>query len=385
MKRWLALAALTTATSLGAQLIRDPVRQFAVAKEQQAQARQRLAALDAQAQAAQDAAEAARAAQAALAARIQLIEAEILAGEARLAGLRQEQRAQERRLAERRQPIARLLAALQTMARRPAVAALVQPGSLSDAVHVRAMLASAAPEIARRTAALRAEAKRARLLREREQALVASLRRKGAEAGAEQRRLAALEAEQRRRLRALAATAGQEAQRATLLAAQAGTLDRLVQSLGAEARLRDRLARLPGPIVRPNRITSALPIDATPELARFTYRLPVIGPVVRGFGEVQPSGTRSRGVTWAAKPGALVVAPAAGRVSFAGLFRGYGAIAIIDHGGGQVTLITGLSGHIARTGDTVAQGGPIGRAGLNGVTVELRRDGQAVDLSQFVA
>jgi len=143
---------------------------------------------------------------------------------------------------------------------------------------------------------------------------------------------------------------------------------------------------LPGPIPRPARITANLPPEVTAvQPQRLSYRLPVVGPVIRGFGEVLSSGTRSRGVTLGAKPGALVVAPAAGRVSFAGLFRGYGAIAILDHGGGQVTLITGLFGHMARTGDTVVQGGPIGRAGASGITVELRRDGQAVDLSQFVA
>jgi len=386
MKGWLALAALATATTVGAQLMQDPVRRLAIAKEQQAQARQRAATLDVQARAALDSAERARAAQAAIAGRLQLIEAEMLTAEARLAVLRQAQRVQERRLAERQQPIVQLMAALQTMARRPAAAALVQPGSLADAAHVRAVLASAGPEIARRTAALRQEAQRAGRLRAQSAAMVAELRRKGAEARLEQRRLAVLEADQRRRSSALADTARTEEQRAALLAAQSRTLDRLVQSLGAEASLRDRLATLPGPIPRPVRITASLPPELMrDQTQRLSYRLPVVGPVIRGFGEVLPSGTRSRGVTLGAKPGALVVAPAAGRVSFAGLFRGYGAIVILDHGSGQVSLITGLAGQMARTGDTLAQGGPVGRAGANGVTVELRRDGQAVDLSQFVA
>lgn len=386
MKAWAALIALTTATALGAQLISDPARRLAIANEQQARARQRVVTLDAQARTALDAAERARSAQAVAAGRIQLIEAEMLTAEAKLVLLRQAQRAREQRLAARQQPIVRLMAALQTMARRPAAAALVQPGSLSDAVHVRAVLASAAPEIARRTAGLRQEAEQAARLRAQSAALVANLRRKSVEAQVEQRRLAGLEMDYRRRSSALAGNARIEEQRAALLAAQAGTLDRLVLTLGAEASVRDRLASLPGPLPRPRRISASLPHEqGGSELPRFSYRLPVVGPVVRGFGEMLPSGTRSRGIMLAAKPGALVVAPAAGRVSFAGLFRGYGAIAIVDHGGGQVSLITGLSRHMARTGDTVLQGGPIGRAGGGGITVELRREGQAVDLSQFVA
>lgn len=385
MKVWSAIAALTTATALGAQMIYDPVRRLAIANEQRVQARQRAETLETQARSALDGAERARAAQAAVAARIQLIEAETLQAEAKLAMLREAQRTQEQRLAARQQPIVQLMGALQTMARRPAAAALVQPGSLTDAVHVRAILSSTAPEIARRTAALRTEADRARRFRAHAGVLVAGLRQKAMDAREQQRRLAALEAEQRRRSQAFAENARAEEQRAALLAVQAGTLDRLVQTLGAEASVRDRLASLPGPLPRPSRLNATLPEESALTPARLSYRLPVIGPVLRGFGELLPSGTRSRGVTLVAKPGALVVAPAAGRVSFAGLFRGYGAITIVDHGSGQVSLITGLSGHMARTGDTIAQGSPIGRAGPGGITVELRQNGQAVDLSQFVA
>ena len=54
-------------------------------------------------------------------------------------------------------PIARLLAALQSLARRPAMLAVAQPGSVDDLVHVRAVLGSVTAGDRARTAAIRAE------------------------------------------------------------------------------------------------------------------------------------------------------------------------------------------------------------------------------------
>lgn len=385
--RALALLSLVgAAILLSGQSQPDPVARLAAAKAEIAAARARARALQERSREAGDAAVRARAEQAVAAVRLQEIEAGVAAASARLAVLRQRQREQERRLAAWRRPLVQLLAALQSQARRPATAALVQPGSLRDAVHLRILLATMQPEIERRTVAVRAEAARAGALRARAAAAMTELQTQQRRAARQQQELAALERQARRQSAAFELGARTETERAQRLATDAVTLEQLVRSLGSEAGLRSRLAALPGPRPRPTRLAQDLPAaEAAGPGASLSYQLPVLGPIARGFGEKLPSGTRARGVTIAARPGALVVAPAAGRVSFAGLFRGYGAIAILDHGGGHVSLITGLSAHTARTGDRVARGGPIGRAGKDGVTVELRRAGEAVDLSQFVA
>ena len=384
MKALIGLGALAAATALAAQGMADPRARLAEAQAQAEQARSRSAQMEAASRMALDEAERARAAQAAVAARIQAAEADIAAAEARLAIVRGLQREQERRLAAREQPIVRLVAALETMARRPAAATLVQPGSLGDLVHVRAVLSGMTPRIAEQTAGLRAELVRARALRRQADAAVSAMRESRRQAGLEQQRLAQLEIRQRQRSAALSAGARAEAERALGLSENARDLEDLVRRLGAEGSLRDRLASLPGPLPRPARLTEALPADIAPEPQRIAFRLPVVGPVVRGFGETLPSGVRARGVTIAARPGALVVAPAAGRVTFAGPYRDYGVIAIVDHGGGLASLVTGLASASARIGDTVEQGSPLGRAGSDGVTVELRRNGQAVDLATFI-
>ncbi|MFA9201274.1 MAG: hypothetical protein ACEQR8_08835, partial [Cypionkella sp.] len=99
---------------------------------------------------------------AALAARVQQAEAGIAAAEARIALARQERARLDRRLAERREPLMRLTAGLQTLARRPLALSVLQPGSLRETVYLRAMLEATLPEVRRRTAALRAEIARAR-------------------------------------------------------------------------------------------------------------------------------------------------------------------------------------------------------------------------------
>ena len=165
----------------------------------------------------------------------------------------------------------------------------------------------------------------------------------------------------------------------------------LMDTLEADGAVRSELSQLAGPVPRPRDPTSAAILAAAPapaeaEMARGAYRLPVVGRIVAGLGEVNDSGVRSRGITIAARPGGQVVAPAPGRVSFAGDYRGYGKIIIIDHGGGWTSLVTGMIALSAGVGDTLGSGTPIGRAGSEDsrITVELRRAGRPVDIAQML-
>ncbi|MFM6852561.1 MAG: murein hydrolase activator EnvC family protein, partial [Sphingopyxis sp.] len=105
------------------------------------------------------------------------------------------------------------------------------------------------------------------------------------------------------------------------------------------------------------------------------------------LGEVSSEGTRSRGMTIVTAPGAQVVAPADGRVVYAGAFRSYGRIVILDHGGGWTSLVTNMIAVSVNVGDDVAQGAPIGRTGPGAprVTVELRRAGMPMDIATLIS
>lgn len=355
-------------------------------KRQAAEAERRSSELEAAAErAAQDAARA-RAAEATVARRVRSAESDVEKAEreaTRIAALRARQRA---RLAEKQAPVARLLAALQTMARRPAALTLVQPMSLTDMVHVRALLDAQMPAIAKRTAGLRADVERGNALQR--QADMATARLRESRHGLEKERLALARLETRQRMNAqlLTDSALRQSDRAMALGEQARSLGDLMDRLGDQAAVGERLAALPGPTLRPP-VPGAAPLpsaqaDRGSAAQRISYQLPVNGPLVRGLGEVSESGIRSRGIGIRARKGAQVVAPSRGRIAYAGPFRGYGNVVIVEHGGGWTSLLTGLATLQVTHGQAVDQGGPVGRATGDGreVTVELRREGVPTDI-----
>jgi septal ring factor EnvC (AmiA/AmiB activator) len=353
----------------------------------------RAARLAADAEAATEAAQRTASEAAALAARIQQAEADIEAARARLTIAKDQRARLTARLAAKQEPTARLAAALQTAARRPLALAALQPGSLTDVVHVRAVMASAVPQIRRRTAALRSELERGRAL-ERQAAAALDQLREGEDVLRERRsELAALENRQRLASRAARGAALREAERALALAEEARDLDGLVGKLGEVAALRSELAALPGPVLRPADLAAALPADPAPVSAPSAsaappaaFQIPVQGRTLIGFGARRESGLASTGLTLAPAPGAQVVAPARGRVAFAGAYRGFGRIVIIEHAGGWTSLVTGLGEVEVAVGDTVIGGSPLGRAsgGKEPVTIELRQGGKPVNPLQYL-
>lgn len=329
-------------------------------------AERRAAALDARADAATSPAARARLQQLAVAARVAGAEAEVAAGRTRSAligGLLAVRRAQ---LATDQGPVTRLLAALSSVARRPATVTLVQPGSIADLVHVQAVLATTLPVIRDRTAAVRAEVARTRALQD-----SAGVAARSLDAG----RARLVEA--RERLAALDGTDDAATERALALGEEArDTIDRLRAIGGQQATLAELIA-LPGPPV------ARIVRNAAPR----AYRLPVAGRLVTGMGEVSDNGVRARGLTLAVAPGARVVAPAAGRVVYARRFRSFGNIVVIDHGDGWTTLITGLGTLAVVPGTQLAAGAAIARAPAGEgaqVTVELRRGGRPMDIAQLI-
>lgn len=361
------------------------------AKQQSAAAMARSALLEKQAAAASSEADRLKKRSAALAARIQSAEADISAGEARVALVTRRLSAQRARLAQQQQPLLELTAALQQLSRQPPVSVLAQPGSLTDMVHARAVIDAAMPVIERRTAGVRRELTALDTTRRQQAVALKALSTSKAQLAGRRDALTRLENEGRLRSRELMSSAQLEADRALGLGEKARDIVDLMDSLEADGAVRAELAQLAGPLPRPRNpeasaAGTAAPPVAEAELTQGAYRLPVVGRIVAGLGEVNESGVRSRGVTIAARPGGQVVAPAAGRVGFAGDYRGYGKIVIIDHGGGWVSLLTGMIALSVGVGDALDAGAPVGRAGSDDsrITVELRRAGRPVDVVAMI-
>lgn len=383
MKVWYLLSALAALGAGGFAFAAEQDATPAGLKAAQEEARESLARsrqFEAAAAKATSEADRARAETEALAARIQAAEAEITAAETRAAIIDNQVRDQRARLAERQGPLIRITAALQSLSRRPPALALVQPGSLENAVRVRAILSATLPRIRERTAGVRADLDRTRTLRDQQGVAREALLASRAELAGRREALAQMETRQRARSAGFAQLALRESDRALALGEEARRVETLTNDSAFRERLSASLAALPGPTQRP--VTGG---DAAP--AGPAFLMPATGRVIEGVGELNEAGVHARGVVLAVESDTPVRAPAAGRVTYAGPFRTYGLVLILDHGGGWTSVVTGLEAIGQRVGDQIGQGDQIGRAsgGDERLTVELRYQGRPVPITAFLA
>lgn len=124
-------------------------------------------------------------------------------------------------------------------------------------------------------------------------------------------------------------------------------------SLTTEAKdLHQLLAR-----VEPKHVSHLAPHLMTPNII---LRAPVAGHILHPYGEQDADGVTSEGITYSTFPAAPVVAPLAGKVVFAGPFKGYGQIIILQHGGGYHSFLAGFGRIDAEMDQEVDAGEPLG-------------------------
>jgi len=300
--------------------------------------------------------------------------------EARLAELDAERARRDSAIADRRGEIAALAGALQRLARQPPEALALEPNTPLEAARTGALVANMVAHLETQARALKSEldalavARRGAL--QAQTALAASL---SALAQERNRLDTALEARARSVARLLDER-GDTAQRIARLGREAAELLGRIEP--APAQLAAPLAAPLAPVARP----AVRPIPSQPaDLQGLpSYLWPVRGRIVESWGQALPGGQLARGLTIEPREAASLVAPAEGSVAFAGPFRGYGQILILEHGGGYHSILAQLGRIDATVGQSVAAGEPVGRAGtdergLPVVYLELRRHGQPVD------
>lgn len=371
-----ALAALLASAAAG----QNDVEALREAKARAAAAEARSEALRQEAAIAEAATDRLVARRAALAAEIDAASAQIAAAQVRIAIIDRRQRAQAARLGEANAPLLRLNALLQNMTRQPVSLLLARPGDRRDYVRLRASMASIEPVIAARTQALRNQIALQRQLQAQEKVAIKSLQKARADLANRQGALAALVRNNRGRALDLTAGAALEFERAIGQGERARDLIERIDAERESGLNAATLAELDGPQPRPGSK------PAIPAKSAAAYRLPVAGRIISGFGELNPTGYRERGIRLAVEPSARVTAPAAGRISFAGQYRSFGNIVIIEHGGGWATLVAGLESLAVEAGSRVNQGASLGTAaGADAeIMVELRRNGRLIDLATLL-
>ncbi|MCV3207989.1 murein hydrolase activator EnvC [Mesorhizobium sp. YC-39] len=328
---------------------------------------------------------------------------------AKLEGLKGEEQKIRVSLAARRDVLAEVLGALQRMGLNPPPAILVKPEDALSSVRSAILLGAVVPELRQQTEILLADLKEQSRVTASIEAERARLTAAVGEQTAEKKRLSML-LEAKQKLEADTQTAlAAEKQRSQALAAKAGSLKELIATLeadkarkaadaakAAEQKSADadkvpaqpELASLPVP--EANRLTAAAPFSAL----QGQIALPVIGKIKRRYGADDGNGAVMLGDMVATQSGAIVTAPADGNVLYAGPFRSYGQLLILNAGDGYHVVLAGMSRISVASGQSVLAGEPVGAMGearvastsasKNGnatpeLYVEFRKDGKPVD------
>jgi murein hydrolase activator len=314
-----------------------------------------------------------------LSAEIAAAEAQIEAANARIAIIGRRQQAQRSQLGQESEPMLRLNAALQQMTRRPTALMVAQPGHREDYVHLRAVMATVQPEIARRTSALRQQIAVQNELRSQELVALRSLGDARNRLKSRRTALARLEGNARGKAGDLSADAAIEFEQAIAQGERARNIVGSIDTQRLSSEKAAELAALDGPALRQN-------IEPRAPAGRSAYILPSRGNVVSGYNELNATGYRERGIRLAVADASPIVAPAGGKVTFAGRYRSYGQIVIIEHGNGWNTLITNLDTMRVSKGQVVRQGAVLGTAADEAaeIGVELRKNGRVMDIAALL-
>lgn len=326
--------------------------------------------------------------------------------EIRLAALEGNERAIRESLAMRRDLIAEVLAALQRMGRKPPPAIFVRPEDILSSVRAAIALGAVMPELRAETQALAGDLQSLVRLKEGiadERNRIAQETRGLQE---DRLRLAGLVEARQQQLRETEKSAGAESQRAAALAKQAGSLRELIQKFESEIAAATRAAEqaqkaeeerareMPGRLAS---LAAKDPARLQPKIsfaqALGSLNLPISGAILRKFGDPDEAGAAARGVTLAGRKGGIVTAPADAWVAYAGPFRSFGQLLILNAGGGYYILLAGMDRMTVELGQFVLAGEPVAMLGQTAVQaafsgpdinqpvlyVEFRKDGTSID------
>ncbi|KEQ05381.1 membrane protein [Pseudorhizobium pelagicum] len=347
------------------------------------------------------------------AARRKDLEEKIRDSEETLARLRLREAEIRTSLRGRRDVLAEVLAALQRMGRNPPPALLVTPEDALASVRSAILLGAVVPGMRAQAERLHADLQALTTLQAQASAERTSVSATIAASLEEEKRMDMLLAENEKLSLQSTAELEAERRRSEELAEQATSLEGLVQSLEGEiasvreaveqARLEEERLRQLSQAEREQareRAQNALPDKnrIAPAYAfsslRQTLELPVTGDILREFGDADGTGHTAVGMTVAASPGSVVTAPADGLVVFAGAFRSYGQMIILNAGDGYHVVLAGMDDVRTRQGKFVLSGEPIAVMGAKKVAsaaaltletdrptlyIEFRKDGSPVD------
>jgi septal ring factor EnvC (AmiA/AmiB activator) len=338
------------------------------------------------------------------AARVGNVEERIAQTQERLGPLDDREQALRASLAARRGIIAEVLAALQRIGRQTPPGLMIRAEDALRSVRSAMMLGAVLPEMRHQAEALAADL--AELVRLRQD--IATERDRLARdllvLADDRQRLALFVDARQQRLAEVEQALADERQRAGQLARQAENLNQLIVKLEQGLDTASRAARAAArssedrkATARPDLAALRDPGRLIPAIAFAAAKgmlpLPANGARIKEFGAADGLGGTEKGLSIAARTGAQITSPCDGWVVYAGSFRNYGQLLILNAGGGYHVLLAGMErisvdlGQFVVTGEPVAvMGGGAQSAGAKAggssqpvLYVEFRKDGVPVD------
>jgi septal ring factor EnvC (AmiA/AmiB activator) len=340
----------------------------------------------------------------ATAGRVRTAEAGIAATEERLRPLGDSEQSIRKSLESRRTTIAEVLAALQRIGRRPPPALLVRPDDALRSLRSAMMLGAILPEMRQEASALATDLTELVRLRKEIAAEHDRLQHEVATLSEERQRLTLLTQERQKQQANTEAALTAARKKAVSLAHDADSLKDLIAKLEQGLDSATRAARTAtrakedggaGGIADTGRLQPAIAFAS----AKGTLSLPVNGVRLREYGAPDGVGGVEKGLSIATRNRAQVTAPCDGWVVYAGPFRSYGQLLILNAGGGYHVLLAGMDRVSVDIGQFVLTGEPVALMGSGAkvaailaagssqpiLYVEFRKDGTPIDPSPWWA
>lgn len=342
-----------------------------------------------------------------------VLDQSLIASEARLAELAAEEESLKVSLRARRTVLMEVLAALQRVGRNPPPALLIAPDDARSAIRSAIMLGAVVPQLREEAERLASDLDdlttiRVSIVEERVRMneTAESLSAREADIATLLGQKAELAAAAELRLAEELRVADEIVGRTRLLEELVTELEIEIAALKASAEAArlaeiDRRRQLQERIARARSLLETAPPDENRLLSSSRFgemkrqlSLPVSGRIIAGFGSDSGTGDRLKGLVVETEPASTVKAPMDGYVRFAGPFRSYRQMIILDAGSGYHMVLAGLERSMVSEGQYVLAGEPIGITGTTKLAgpvglalvsdkpslyIELWHDGKPID------
>lgn len=326
---------------------------------------------------------------------VQQREANVTRLEKALAEITFEEKQARKVLEERHGQSVETLMALQRMALNPPEAIIALPQPPADMVRSAILLRSIVPHIQAQAEALRQEVEGYATKREKLEDQKKRLGYANRDLDDERRRLNALIEEKKALSVKYLADSKTAGQRIAKLSEKANSLRNLLTEIEREKKRQAKI-KAATPPRKPDtpqteeddnglEIVLGKPPSGKPiTKSKGNLTRPASGAIVMQFGQREKLGGKHKGISFQTRRGGQVVATYDGQIAFAGPFRGYKQLLIIDHGAGYHTLLTGMDRIDVSVGQWLLAGEPVGamstdKSNSDPLYFELRKNGAPIN------